>query len=204
MATTYLTLDALRARFRKRLNDQGTEQYLDAEIDQCINTAYRETVVLSKCYKTTVTPNQAIGTHTYDVSPIFEVIQVAYNGTTIEKTTLADLAVYTTAWADTANGTPIKWMTLTSSSIRVSPPPDSASDLIVAYGYAFPTALTAEANEISKIPVAFGASAVLDRAEAEARRLRLTQDKNPELMQWRMDKWLATLEQIKQSRTSDR
>jgi hypothetical protein len=57
--------------------------------------------------------------------------------------------------------------------------------------------MTLATDTLDALPVGLGESAVLDRAEAEGRRMRSTFANNVALMQERLGSWNAWLEQIK-------
>lgn len=207
----FAALSTLRTELRRRLNDVSTANFLDSELDACLNIAYRESTILGRCHKieksVTLVFETPTSTTDYDVDPIFEVIQVMHNSIILAKTELADVGVYSASWATTTPGTPTKWMQLTGSTIRVSPGPDETADdyALKVYGYAVDVhatnlePLTAETDTIEVIPEAFGQELVLDRAEAEARSYRVRYGMNMQMVDDLTKKWLFTIEALKAS-----
>jgi len=192
------TLAGLLSGLRYRLNDSDMGNYLTAELQTCINIAYRETVVAARCHRTRVALSLGDGTFNYDLGAIFEPITVSISTNLLDKVTIKELAVKTEGWDTTAEATPTCWMHYTGGYIRVYPTPNTSLTAIV-YGYARPTALSASEDIPVALSQSMGVSAILDRAEAEARKMRSTTGYNSALYDKLMDSWKGWVALIRAS-----
>jgi hypothetical protein len=183
------TLSGFIRSLRVRLDDLDEGQYSDEELHYCINLAYRETVVASKCHKARSVITLVQNTHTYDCGDIFEPISI-YKGTAeLDKKSIGDIGVNIESWDSTAAGTPTTWVHLSGGNIRVYPTPGATPGTATVYGYSSPTILTNVGDTPDALPDAFAIQAVLDRAEAEARMLRITTSNNGALSEKRLAQW---------------
>ena len=181
-------LEGLLSGLRQRLNDVDMGNYLTAELQTCINLAYRETVVAARCHKAAVTLTLEQAEQIYDCDPIFEPIIVTKSGKTLRKTNLKDLSTRVEGW-EAATGTLSDWMPESGGSIRVHPLVGATPGTAIVYGYARPDPLEDAENIPVALPEALGVSAILDRAEAEARKMRSTTAYNSTLYDKLMASW---------------
>ena len=192
------TLAGLRAMLRIRLNDAAIGSYSVDDMDYFINLAYRETVVKARCHKALESVNLVQNQTDYVLSTIFEPVEVNLSGVQLNRKELGDLSISLSAWASAAAGTPTDWVHMSGATVRLHPKPSTAGTLAV-YGYGFPAALTGETDAPSAIPPAFAVSAILDRAEAEARKARLSYSNNASVAEALMRQWNGWVEQIQRA-----
>lgn len=183
------TLSGMARALRVRVNDLDAGNYTSEEMYDWINLAYRETVVASKCHKQRVEISLADGNHTYDCGDIFEPISVMVGGKVIDKNTIKGLGINLKTWDGATKGTPTDWIHLTGSFIRYYPTPGATPGKTYVYGFAMPDVLTVPTEVAVAVPVAFRMSAILDRAEAEARKSRSTTANNTALYGTLMESW---------------
>ncbi len=203
-----VNLSTLRLALRYRLNDYDEGGYSDAELLQCLNTAYRDSVIAGRtfnyAYSSLVTNENPF----YDISPIFEplIVTIAIGGVGVaelEKTTYEDLHRNNplSAWATATQ--PTKWYRRGSTSakgIAIYPSPRGIDPTLRLYvgGCASPTDLADAADAPDALPAGFDESALLDRAEAEARKFRLTFGANAQVYSVLMESWKVWVAMMKE------
>lgn len=203
-----LTRADLITYLRMRLNDtlkgnNTSGAYTDTEMGFCIDLAYRETVVAAKTNTATVSLSLTSGTATYDTTTVFEPISVTHNSIILEKTTIGDLEAAIPSFSATAAGTPVKWLHTTGGTIMLYPKPDGTADdyAAIVYGYAYPTDM-GSSDTPDALADGYAVSALLDRAEAEARMMRSSYGANPQLAELRMGNWRRWVDSMIQGRKS--
>jgi len=193
-----LTLAGLRSMLRMRLNCVDLGSYSVDEMDYCINLAYRETVVKTKCHKISESLTLVINQADYVLSTVFEPTEINLSGVILNRRNMEEMGISLSAWSSAAAGTPTDWMQMSGATIKLYPKPSAVGTAIV-YGYGFPSALitdTGVSGVPSAIPPAFAVSAILDRAEAEGRKMRLSLANNAALAEKLMSQWNGWCEQI--------
>ena len=190
-----MTYTELVTALRYRLNDADSGAYSAAELSYCINLAYRETCAASKCHKISTDITLVGGTHSYDTG-LFEPIEVSRSGNVLDRVNLGDMGVSLESWNATASGVPAKWMQLTGSTIRVNPTPSAGATLTV-HGFGVPSADLTGSDTAEAIPTGYADTAVLDRAEAEARRMRVTLANNASVYAALMQLWQGWVQEIR-------
>ena len=188
------TLTGLAGMLRTRLNDLDGGNYTSEEIYYALNLAYRETVATARCHKAKTTLQLVAGTHTYDCGTVFEPISVSVGTDILNKTSVKQMGLKSENWdalseSTLARGVPTEWMPYTGGSIRLYPTPDGVTTTATVYGYAYPAALVNSTDVPVSLPAAYAVSAILDRAEAEARKMRATTSANAALYESLMGAW---------------
>jgi pyruvate/2-oxoglutarate dehydrogenase complex dihydrolipoamide dehydrogenase (E3) component len=110
-------------------------------------------------------------------------------GSFVDKNTIKGLGINLKSWDSTTKGTPTDWIHLTGSNIRYYPTPGATPGNSYVYGFATPDSLVNTTDVAVAIPSAFRMSAILDRAEAEARKSRSTTANNVALYGTLMENW---------------
>lgn len=192
------TFGELRGMLRTRLNDSDMGNYADSELNYCINLAYRETQIASKCQKVSRSIPVLCGQHTYFTDQIFEALEVSCGGVILDKVGFGDFGVSLEAWNGAGQGSPSKWAQVYGSWIRVHPTPDADGTMTV-HGYGIGAELSADGDSPSAVPVGYAASAILDRAEAEARKMRASHANNASLAGVLAQSWQGWVERIRES-----
>jgi len=186
----------LQNQLRRRLNDYDSQgNYSDDDIDYCLNIAYRETQMATKCYRKTTDVTLLADTHTYFTDDIFEPLEASIGTLVLKKSTMGDLGYSLQSWNETAASTPTKWLMLQGSYIRVYPTPAAGATLTV-HGYGIAADMVNDTDYPSAIPIGYAASSILDRAEAEARKMRSTYANNSALYTALMQSWNSWLQLI--------
>jgi hypothetical protein len=139
-------------------------------------------------------PVFAASTHTYNISPIFEIIEITVDDEPLSKFEVGDKKKKSDErnWNADTEDTPTEWMQVTGASVRVHPTPNSAAatNTLRVHGYATASDLQADDDYPTAIPGSYAVSAILDRAEAEARKMRSTAAENAVLAPRLLDSWL--------------
>jgi hypothetical protein len=194
------TLADFRWMLRVRLDDIDTGEYATDELDYCINLAYREIQMLTKCYIKTDTIAAVSGTSEYSLSTVFEPISVTYAGKLLKKAKLADIVANDPAKL-TDTGVPDAdtcWIWLEGKKILILPIPTGESlGSFLVKGHAEAVAMTDDADTPDALPYGFDISVILDRAEAEARKIKLTHANNMAMYDNLMTIWNAEIAAMK-------
>ncbi len=199
------TLADLLAWLRVELNDvlrDGNEagSYTEAELTHFLNRAKTEVELRTKCHRARVSVALTAGVHTYSVSPLFGVVEVSYQGATLNVADLEDMANLSQAWDGAAAGTPTAAVQLTGSSLRLFPPPDTGDHPLIVHGYATSEALVATTDAVTSIPVGFASDALLEGAKAFAYKARASHPTNVALAAEAAAKFEALCQTIVQAR----
>ena len=137
-------------------------------------------------------------THTYDISPIFEVLELSLDDVPLSKAELGDQKKTNVddypigpQWNTEGAGTPEKYMQVTGSSVRLHPKPDSgaATTTMRVHGYATAPDLQADADYPTAVPEGYAVPAILSRAEEEARKMRSTSASNAAIVPLLHEQW---------------
>ena len=132
-----LTLSGLRRMLRDRLNDLTSDgnpggNYSTESLDYAINLAYLESVVRTKCHKTTKSVTLVDTQSTYNLTDMFEPLEVVLGTEPIKHTSIKAEGVSLQTWNSTPGGIPTKWLQLTGPRIRVHPTPDASAASVVS------------------------------------------------------------------------
>lgn len=193
-----LTLAGMLSGLRMRLNDLDLGNYTTAELQYCLNLALRETVVASKCHRKRIAVTLVDGTHTYDCGDVFEPISVHVSSVPLNKTDTKSLSMKVPGWDSTAKATPTDFIPYTGGFIRLYPTP-AASGTAIVYGFAKPAPMENAGDVPVEVPAGYAWSSILDRAEAEARKMRITTPFNAVLFQELMASWQNWCQKIRES-----
>ena len=139
------TLADLRWMLRARLHDLLTDNnadgnYVTRELDYCINLAYRECMVLSKCHKERKSAELSADIHTYDLAEVCETIEMRIGTDILTRVELGEPGVSLETWDSTPSGIPTHWMQLSGSFVRIYPTPSTAATQAIGTVAATPTA----------------------------------------------------------------
>jgi hypothetical protein len=156
-----------------------------------------------------------IGTAVYDYGPIFEPIEVSLHWTTSPGGVVTDEILTFKSIKDlqsdsdyniVASSKPATWSNYSGSQLLLSPAPNhaaAASDYLRIRGYAVSADLVSDYDRPVSIPEGYRVLCILDRAEAEARKMRLTTTPNTALYVDLMNKWSGWCESIISSLKGD-
>ena len=202
MPNTNIT--ALSTKLQMRLNDwNNTGAYETDEIEYCLNTAIQETEYLLRCNVNTTEfitsqltdvpadlNNLNVGS--YFASDYAEVFEVWCNSAVLQRLSPADLSKLGT-YDPTSTDVPVYyWMK--GSDIYFWPIPVAHYHFKVS-GLKISTAYTGS-TDITTIPVGISEMLILERAESEARRMRLMNSVNPSLHQELYARWIKLLSMV--------
>lgn len=202
MANTNIT--ALTEKLQMRLNDwTNTGAYEVDELEYCLNTAIRETEFLlkSNVYTTefatselTIIPPDANGLNegAYYASSYAYVYEVWCNDAPLQRLSPADLSKLG-SYESTLPDVPTKyWMN--GSRVYLWPIPATSynfkmSGMLISDDYTGTT-------DIVTLPTGISETLILDRAESEARRMRLMNSVNPSLHQVLYERWISMMQVV--------
>ena len=198
MPNTNIT--ALIVKLRTRLNDLDEGAYTDAEVTYCLNTAIQETELLLRSnvqrteFKTadlTDIPADGDGLNvgSYYASDYAQVFDVWCNDAALQRLSDADLSKLGSYEGATPAIPTVYWMN--GSDIYFWPLPIASYTFKIS-GLKISTAYSGT-TDITTIPRGISEMLILDRAESEARRMRLMNSINPQLQQVLYDRWLSLL-----------
>jgi hypothetical protein len=201
-------LQYLRRMLRIRLNDLTSDgdpggNYDTEALDFFINLAYRETVRKCKSYYTTLTVPVTDNVEEYDGTTLYEITHVvgtAADSQPLKRTTMRELLVIDQDYRTAAKGTAAYWYPTKGGYFGLYPKPTVATTLnYYVSGYAYPTALTADAHTPVALPDGDAIQVLLDRAECHARRARPTHANNVPLAAQLEASWLGWCQEIRDS-----
>ncbi len=190
------TVEDAISDLRATMNDTDTDDtgtggnFTDSELIRFLNTGRRETQVATKCFKATQTVALSAGDAEYPLGNIFEPFDAQMNGAQLPVTKAAGAGVKRAGWLSESEGTPEAMMLWSGRTFRVRPTPALPGVVTVA-GFAVSDDLVSLSDIIEGIPAGLGYTAILARAEAEARKARITKSYNSELYQVAMKLWTA-------------
>jgi len=117
------TLVGLLTALRMRLNDADAGNYDSDELGFCLNLAYRETVVESRCNTDRVETALEHDVHTYSGGKVFDPIEVMVDDVPLKRTNLQDIGVSILGWDGTPADRPTQWLPVSGSWLRLHPSP---------------------------------------------------------------------------------
>jgi hypothetical protein len=187
------TLAGIVRMLRIRLNDLDIGNYTAEEMQYCVNLAYRETLTSARCYLPTESVALVADTSEYATGNIFEPVNVYLGSTMLGKIAMGDVGLSEYNWTTDPSGTPLKWIPLGGGNIRLHPAPSAsavaATPSLTIHGYGYADPLTQSTDVPVGLPEAYALQLILDKAEAEARKMRSTDAGNVALVPLLMDNW---------------
>ena len=183
-----LTLESLENDLWLRLNDLDHGNYSQTEIDACINVGYRESQIATKSNSKVVQISTQGNVNQYTCPGVFEIIGVSNGTSDLDKIRLSDVSLDSPSWAATGSSARSGWIPLSGDSFLITPKPTGAQVLYIL-GYAVSDLLANPGDIANALPDGLGKPLILDRAEAEARRMRPTHAGNLQLYTDLMTKW---------------
>lgn len=181
-----MTLLDLRNALRIRLNDYAdTGWFKDSELISCINIAKTEMETLLESNMANLSILTVAHQAEYSLkdsgNSIFrpKAISVTTTGT-VATTAITEWSVVelcnlmATNPAGSEAAVPTKWCQVSGDKIRLTPTPSVAGYTIAIWGFGTSADLVSDATELATIPSSYQNTHLLDRAEYEARKMRLT------------------------------
>lgn len=198
-----MTLLELRNKLRGRLNDTTSGWFTDSEIIDCINVAKTEIEGSTGCHLHSQVLSSIDGQADYQVIGVFDPKAVAYTvdgiTTAVRQWNLTELT-NVMATMESARATPDHWIRISGDTIKLHPKPDTSTGSILVYGFGITPPLVNDNDEVTSIQAAFQNTYLLDRAEAEARKTRMTSQYSENIAVQLMTKyysWIASIHSMK-------
>jgi hypothetical protein len=186
MPVVLSTLTELVAALRIKLNDGDSGAYPDADIILAINTAKAMIEYYSKCYivTETLTVNTTTPTAIYDLSSIFEIVDVDFyitSTSSLAKLGHSSLERFDYSKAIITQGTPQNWIQENYKLVLDYQPNAAGFLYVVGYGYSAKLTSASMSGTITSIAPPVVDTVLLDYAESELRKARSTDGSNAQL-----------------------